>query len=511
MEPERFDGLVRRLTASGSRRGLLRFVAGAPVLGLLAVLAADDAAADPARRAQRVAPTGPCDQKCAFCNQLCKHKHNERARRRCRQRCQATPPCARKCKHKHSKRARRRCRKRCQPPTPECTTSQDCPAGELCEDGVCIPIPDQCSADTDCDACERCDAGVCVSRCQDDEACVAGACVVTCLIPIPGHVDGTQGLQTAIDDAPGDALQLCPGTWSLTTNVEIARTMSLTGAGASQTVLDGNDQTHILTVAPSTDVHVTGITFTRGFSEDFSLLGGAITNAGRLSLTNCELTANTGDVGGAIYSDGPGGAEQLTVTGCTFSANETPFTSGGAISVIDTSLTMSDSVVVGNISGGFSGGGVHVDALHALDASTQLTNVTFRDNQTSGFGGGLSISASHAQLTSVIFETNQADSGGAVSLWDGNNPTPPRTMSLAGCTLDRNTATSGGGGLHVFESTVTLSSSCVITGNIAPAGGALDADTSQVTLESGITITGNTPPECTGATISDPGEACNAP
>lgn len=298
--------------------------------------------------------------------------------------------------------------------------------------------------------------GECGHACLDGEACAAGACAATCLAPVPGHADGTEGLQTAIQNEPGDSLLLCAGTWSLTTNVAITKSFSLIGAGAGRTVLDGNDQTHILTTSPATDVHAADMTFRRGFSDIFTYLGGAITNAGRLTLTDCELTTNNGDVGGAIYSDGPSGAELLTVTGCTFTGNRSPG-GGGAISIVETSLTMGNCVLSGNDSDTF-GGGVHVsNVMQASGASAQLTDVTFRNNH----------------------------------------------------------AASSGGALHVFDATVTLTKSCSITGNTAPLGGAIAIDRffadSLVTLESGITITGNTPPECTGATIIDPSGACNAP
>jgi hypothetical protein len=89
----------------------------------------------------------------------------------------AARSCAKKCRNKKSKSARRRCRKRCQPQTPECTTSADCPPNELCESGICIPIPDQCTVDSDCDACEQCDAGVCRATCLPQQRCQNGQCV----------------------------------------------------------------------------------------------------------------------------------------------------------------------------------------------------------------------------------------------------------------------------------------------------------------------------------------------
>ena len=150
MDPCRFDTLVRTLTTGPSRRRLLGVLSALPLVGTALVGSDEDSGAT----------TG-------------KGRGKRRGKR------QATSPeaqsCARRCRTKTTKHARRRCRKGCQTPT-ECTTNADCPSGELCESGRCIPIPDQCTSDADCDACERCDGGVCVAQCQPDEVCRANQC-----------------------------------------------------------------------------------------------------------------------------------------------------------------------------------------------------------------------------------------------------------------------------------------------------------------------------------------------
>lgn len=46
MDPTRFDALTRTLSAAATRRGLLRFLPGLPVVSALAAHFADPAAAD---------------------------------------------------------------------------------------------------------------------------------------------------------------------------------------------------------------------------------------------------------------------------------------------------------------------------------------------------------------------------------------------------------------------------------------------------------------------------------
>ena len=67
-----------------------------------------------------------------------------------------------------------------------CLGDVDCPAGQSCENGVCIDPNLACSVDTDCGPLERCENGTCVAqppRCEFDfecavgERCVAGECI----------------------------------------------------------------------------------------------------------------------------------------------------------------------------------------------------------------------------------------------------------------------------------------------------------------------------------------------
>jgi len=161
VDPTRFDALVRSLTTGGSRRRLLSALSALPLVGTALASHDEDVTAAKGKGKGK--------------GQRKRHgKRRDTEPAPLRTSTEATS-CARQCRKKPSKQARRRCRKRCQTP-PECTTSADCPAGELCEDGRCIPVPDQCATNTDCDACEQCQGGVCVAQCQPDEVCRNGQC-----------------------------------------------------------------------------------------------------------------------------------------------------------------------------------------------------------------------------------------------------------------------------------------------------------------------------------------------
>jgi hypothetical protein len=70
--------------------------------------------------------------------------------------------------------------------------------------------------------------------------CAAAGPAPTCTGLKPTNTSATQGLQEAINQAPpGATLTLCAGTWTLTETVIIPANLTLIGAGAGKTTLDG--------------------------------------------------------------------------------------------------------------------------------------------------------------------------------------------------------------------------------------------------------------------------------
>ena len=59
-------------------------------------------------------------------------------------------------------------------PPVECRIDGDCPEGEMCVGGSCVPYEPPCDGDEDCDEWEHCAGGVCVmdeGRCETDQDC----------------------------------------------------------------------------------------------------------------------------------------------------------------------------------------------------------------------------------------------------------------------------------------------------------------------------------------------------
>ena len=107
-------------------------------------------------------------------------------------------------------------------------------------------------------------------------------------------------MHRAIEAADAEAtLTLCAGTWNLTRAVVISKTLTLIGAGADATVLDGGDAVQVLQIA-SVTVTLQDLTIRKGYGD----LGGGIVNNGTLTLRGVGVTGSLATSGGGIYNDG---------------------------------------------------------------------------------------------------------------------------------------------------------------------------------------------------------------
>ena len=112
----------------------------------------------------------------------------------------------------------------------------------------------------------------------------------------------------------GDTISFAPGlagqTITLTSgSLSIAKSLAIQGPGADRLTISGNDPSVVFWISGSTsNVQIRDLTITRGAP--------AIANAGVLSVSNCTLTANVSDYGGAISNSGT-----LNLSGSTLSEN----------------------------------------------------------------------------------------------------------------------------------------------------------------------------------------------
>src|SRR6266566_3709398 len=207
-------------------------------------------------------------------------------------------------------------------------------------------------------------------------------------------------LRAAIQEAnalPGpDTIMVPAGTYLLTIegrdedlavtgDLDITDDVTITGAGADRTILDGNGIDRIFDIELPTSrvaiiVAIAALTIRNGNSGPGALAdGGGLYNSGTLTLRNVVVANSTT---AAASGCGITNINDITLTDCVVSGNTTA-TYGGGINNFGTA-TLENVTVSGNMSG--LGGGIANDDASAVAA---LTNVTITNNSASpGSGGG---------------------------------------------------------------------------------------------------------------------------
>jgi hypothetical protein len=466
VDTRQFDILTRMLSAPESRRRLLGALAASPVLGGLVTLLDQDEAEGRKRRERRKDRHRKRKDKA----------ERKRRKRRCKPKSRAKV-CAGRC---GVVKNRKTCGKRvncgscdCDPPCGECFTCQ----GNGDAPGTCVPAPDgttcsggnvccggacqECCDSSQCDypnavcvdgTCEACTAH---AQCGDDALCIDGVCV-TCDVTCPsGDAENCGAALQAALDGDKDTLYVCPGTYQ--GGFELARAATVIGAGAGQTILDGNNDVRVLAITANVPVTLEALTITRG-KDSFG--GGGIHSIGPLTLIDAELTANK-------------------------STNNDINNGGGGAIITYTDLTLRNTIV--------------------------------RENTSALFGGGILVEGGTLTLESgSSIEENVAPSAGAGIFIKGNSGTSTVVME-AGSQVSRNRGAALGGGICIaFGGALTLRSGSQVTENEASTtGGAIYIYNGTATIEEDVLICGNSAQQCDGAPVSGPGTCpdsatCNA-
>ena len=216
------------------------------------------------------------------------------------------------------------------------------------------------------------------------------------LIATPG-TDGISLREAIIasnnDSGVADTIALSAGTYTLaiagsgeddaaTGDLDILDPLTITGAGASQTIIDGDDLDRVFHVIASSafDVTISDLKIQNGFVDR---------------------------LGGGLRIENSSAVPVVTLSNVWFSGNDTTgiFDSGGAI-YNDGDLTIVDSLIEGNSAQ--DGGGV----MNIFGGVLSMTNVTLSDNEATGGDGGGLFNASTATLLNVTVSGNQAASEG---------------------------------------------------------------------------------------------------
>ncbi len=234
----------------------------------------------------------------------------------------------------------------------------------------------------------------------------------------------------------GDSITFSTGLGvnSITLNAALAlnQSITITGLGASNLAISGNNTVSIFNVSAGVSVTISDLTIENGFAPS----GGGVNNAGTLTLANDTLSSNACNFhGGAIFNNG-----SLTLISDTISGNSTGSATGG---------------------NGGSGGGIWNSGVMEVIDSTIANNVA------SSYGGGVGNFGSATLTNSTLFDnTSMYNYGGAVYTTG--------TLSLIDDTIAGNTAGAAdpnqgyGGGDY---GTVAMMDNTIVAGNTAANDG----------------------------------------
>jgi predicted outer membrane repeat protein len=237
--------------------------------------------------------------------------------------------------------------------------------------------------------------------------------------------------------------------------------LTVTGDGATNTIIDGNGTDRIFLITGSPTFTITGATLQNGVASSGG--GGAIDSDGAVTIDATVVTDNSapGDGGGIA-------ADEVTVqNGSVVRANQAA-TEGGGVFALSGDVIVTDSAIGGaSPSDGntavSAGGGVR-----AFDgsATATITNATVSHNTSGGTGGGVG-AATVVVAGSTVSNNSAGDVGGGLA---------GEGVTVSASTISSNTASgsNGGGGLIGSNGTggVTITDSTVSLNSANVGGGA---------------------------------------
>jgi predicted outer membrane repeat protein len=233
-------------------------------------------------------------------------------------------------------------------------------------------------------------------------------------------------LHSAIDNAAdGDTIVFgCSGTIALPGysiyEYTILKNLTIDATGQSVTI-NGGGNTSMFKVANDATLTLNGLTFTGGSGGTFSSCypdcpqtntGGAITvEQGTLNVSDSTFTNNisTGLFGGGAIMTTLG---TVNVDNSTFSGN-TAYDSGGAIQALVSTLTVTNSTFSGNLTR-VDGGGINTVSGTATISNSTFTNNTANAYSAAGSGAGVA-NTGDMTITNSTFSGNNAEAGGAIA------------------------------------------------------------------------------------------------
>ena len=300
--------------------------------------------------------------------------------------------------------------------------------------------------------------------------------------------NGVDSLRAAIQEANAldgpDTIYLTSGTFTLSFDgfdddnalrgdLDITGDVTIIGAGAENTIIDGGGIDRVFDIFPDANVSISGVTIRNGTARN----GAGIRNTGTLTIEDSIVENNIAEgefdsVGGGIANSQGG---NLTLSGVTVRNNTSEIHGGGLYST-DSTVTIIDSTFENN-STEMDGGGISV-----FNGSLDMTGGAIRSNSADLAGGGLSMESAIVSLTEVSVANNTAtEEGGGINVFGSG-----AQLRIFTSTIADNTATNEGGGIHAVGITLGLMDTTVSGNATTLGGGGLFSDTSLVEIQNSL-------------------------
>ena len=289
-----------------------------------------------------------------------------------------------------------------------------------------------------------------------------------------GRVTLRAAIQEANALSGGDTIMLPAGTYLLTLigssenaaasgDLDVLDGVTLTGAGADVTVIDGISQDRVFDIFSGVTAEISGVRIASGTALASQEEGGGIRNVGMLTLKNDILRNNRASGGGgAIASYGVG--SQLTIRDTILENNAANGSLGGGAIFNGSLTTITRGALSGN-SASFHGGAI----VNSGGGTLTLDQTTVKANSAGlgGKGGGIYNNSTLTVKYSTISGNTASDGGGIANV----NLAGTTSATLLLATVSGNMATNRGGGLFNDVGASAVITDSTITANSAAAEG----------------------------------------
>ena len=238
-------------------------------------------------------------------------------------------------------------------------------------------------------------------------------------------VSNTVDLTSALANTAVSHIVLAPGTYYLSAELNITRSVVLKAAVAGSVVLNAqasySSQRRVVNIKPGPlgVVQLIGLSITGGYVSGFGCNAAGCTTdgvgGGGIAVWGGTVTISSSSIYGnaASYASGGGVFVQggtVAISSCSISGNTAPY-SGGGVYVSSGAVTITCSSIYGN--GASSGGGVFVSG-----GTVTISSCTISENRAGSaycsncLGGGVCVNGGTVSIVDSQVYSNQASSGG---------------------------------------------------------------------------------------------------